>query len=182
MPRRSLAIPILIAIAVVLIDQITKSYVMANFVEGESKPVIGEFLYFQFIMNEGGAMGTRIGPSWVYTVLSIAALVLIARYFVSGQTGRLSTLIALALISGGAVGNLIDRLRFGKVVDFIDMDIPDIGFLGLYRWYTYNVADAAISVGLIVFIISLLIKQKPGVITETSADNEKLPEAGGGGS
>ncbi len=179
MPRRSLSIPILIAIMVVLLDQATKLLVMENFIEGESKSILGELLQFQFIYNEGGAMGTRIGPSWVYTVLTIVALALIIRYLVSGKSQNMPTNIALALITGGAVGNLIDRLRFGKVVDFIDMEFPDIEFLNLYRWYTYNVADASISAGLFIFVLCLLTKEKKRENPESLPDIMEIPETKG---
>ena len=176
MPRRSLSIPILIAILVILVDQATKLLIIENFLEGESVSIIGDFLYFQFIFNEGGAMGTRIGPSWIYTVLTIVALMFIVRYMVSDKSQSMPTSIALAFISGGAIGNLIDRLRFGKVVDFIDMDFPDIEFLNLYRWFTYNIADAAISIGLGIFIISLIIKERhkadPDLISELNENPE----------
>jgi len=160
MPRRNLSILLLIAILVIFVDQTSKLLIRENFQFGQSISIIGDLLYFQFIFNEGGAMGTRIGPSWVYTVLTILALVLIVRYLFSDNSRRMSVGIALALISGGAIGNLIDRLRFGKVIDFIDVDFPDIQFLKLYRWFTFNVADAAITVGLSIFIITLIFKEK----------------------
>jgi signal peptidase II len=127
--------------------------------EGQSVSILGDFLSFQFIFNEGGAMGTRIGPSWIYTVLTLLALFLIIRYLLLERSQRMSTGIAFALITGGAVGNLIDRIKYGKVVDFIDVDIPDISFLNLQRWFTFNVADAAITIGLGIFLAGLIIKE-----------------------
>lgn len=144
----------------VVLDQITKMLIIARLNNGESISVIGDFLYFQFVYNEGGAMGTRIGPSWLYTILSIAALVMITKYLFSEKVTRMSVGISLALISAGAIGNLIDRFRFGKVVDFIDVDFPDIPFLNLYRWFTFNIADAAITVGLVIFVLTLIFKDK----------------------
>jgi len=151
---------LLIAVSVVVLDQITKMLIIARLNNGESISVIGDFLYFQFVYNEGGAMGTRIGPSWLYTILSIAALVMITKYLFSEKVTRMSVGISLALISAGAIGNLIDRFRFGKVVDFIDVDFPDIPFLNLYRWFTFNIADAAITVGLVIFVLALIFKDK----------------------
>jgi signal peptidase II len=148
---------ILIAVSVVILDQLSKILIMLNMVEGQSVSVLGDFLNFQFIFNEGGAMGTRIGPSWIYTVLTLLALLLIIRYLLQERSQRISTGVALALITGGAVGNLIDRIIYGKVIDFIDVDIPDIGFLNIQRWFTFNVADAAITVGLAVFIVGLIV-------------------------
>ncbi len=179
MPRRSLSIPILTAILVILIDQASKLLIIENFTEGKSVSIIGDLLYFQFIFNEGGAMGTRIGPSWVYTVLTIAALILIVRYLFSDKSENMTTAFALSLISGGAVGNLIDRIRFGKVVDFIDLDFPDIEFLNLYRWFTFNIADAAISIGLVVFIVNIFILDRRKADSDSPVEIEEAPEIKG---
>ncbi|MEE9552749.1 MAG: signal peptidase II [candidate division Zixibacteria bacterium] len=179
MLRRSLSIPLLIAILVVLVDQASKLLIIENFFEGQSVSIIGDLLYFQFIFNEGGAMGTRIGPSWIYTILTIVALILIVRYLLFDKSENMTTAVALSLISGGAVGNLIDRIRFGKVVDFIDMDFPDIEFLNLYRWFTFNIADAAISVGLVIFIINLIIIDRRKNDSESPTEIEEIPEIKG---
>lgn len=161
MSRRHLTIFLSIILFIVVSDQISKLFILKYLQEGQSVSIIGDLLYFQFIFNEGGAMGTRIGPSWLYTIITIIALGLILRYFITERTGRFSTGLALSLISGGAIGNLVDRIRFGKVIDFVDLDFPDIRALDIYRWFTFNIADAAITVGLVIFIISLLARKNP---------------------
>ncbi len=163
MRQRSLSLYLLISILVVTLDQITKLLILNNFAEGEAASIIGDLLYFQFVYNEGGAMGTSLGPSWLYTILTLAALALIIRYFIKDRSDGSSIKVPLALIFGGAVGNLIDRIRFGKVVDFIDVDFPDIPFIGITRWWTFNIADAAITCGLVIFIVGLLLKKKQNV-------------------
>ncbi len=177
MRQRTLFLYLLISILVISLDQATKLLILNNFAEGEAVSVIGDFLFFQFVFNEGGAMGTSLGPSWLYTILTLAALILITHYFVKNKSDGPSIKIPLSLIFGGAVGNLIDRIRLGKVVDFIDVDFPDISFLGITRWWTFNVADAAITCGLVIFIIGIFLRKKQDVATvvESSApDSHQL--------
>jgi len=151
----------LIAITIIILDQLSKSYIVHNMVEGQPPvSVVGDFIRFIFVFNTGGAMGTMIGPPWLYLVLTFIALGVIIKYF--STLGPRDTLIktALALVFGGAVGNLIDRIQFGRVIDFIDVDIPDISFLNIERWYTFNIADAAITVGLVFFAVTAFISNK----------------------
>ncbi len=164
MRQRNLLLYLLISILVILLDQTTKLLILNNFAEGEAVSIIGNLLYFQFVYNEGGAMGTSLGPSWLYTILTLAALALIIWYFIKDKSDGASIKVPLALIFGGAVGNLIDRIRFGKVVDFIDADFPDIPFLGITRWWTFNIADAAITCGLVIFVVILLFRKKRNVV------------------
>jgi signal peptidase II len=167
MRQRSLFLYLLISILVILSDQATKLLILGNLAEGERVSIIGDLLYFQFVFNEGGAMGTSLGPSWIYTVLTLAALALIVRYFIKDKSDGVSIKVPLALILGGAVGNLIDRIRFGRVIDFIDVDFPDIPFLGITRWWTFNVADAAITCGLVIFVVILLFRKKRNIVPAT---------------
>jgi signal peptidase II len=160
MRKRGFLLYLLIAALVIIIDQISKSLIQLFFYEGETVSVIGDFLYFRMVYNTGGAMGTSIGPSWIYLILTVIALAIIVRYLVKTPHAAWYIKAALAMIFGGAVGNLIDRVIYGKVIDFIDMDFPDIPFLHIYRWFTYNVADAAITIGLIVFIVGILFKKE----------------------
>ncbi len=176
MRRKSLLCYLGISLVIVAADQISKLLIENHLKENQSVSVIGDLLNFHFIYNQGGAMGTSVGPSWVYAILTIAALGLIIRYFTSPQSDGAFVKLSLAMILGGAVGNLIDRLRQGKVIDFIDMDIPDIGFLHLYRWFTFNIADAAITVGLILFAISILFPKKPQDNGDANMPEPQVPE------
>jgi len=166
--RRSPSILLLVLFLVLIADQLSKLLIIEYFQEGQSLSIIGNLVRFQFIYNEGGVMGTRIGPSWIYTILTVFALILIIRFLISDKTGKMSSGIALALIAAGAIGNLIDRIRFGKVIDFIDIDIPDIHFLNIYRWFTFNVADAAITAGLAIFVIVLLFQGRQTAAPDSS--------------
>ncbi len=149
----------LLSLLVIAVDQISKSLIVTKLSEGETISVIGDFLYFQFIYNEGGAMGTRLGPSWVYLILTFLAIFIIGKYFWEASSDGKGVKIPLSIILGGAVGNLIDRIRFGKVVDFIDIDFPDIPAIHLYRWFTFNLADAAITIGLVILIAGIIFRK-----------------------
>lgn len=173
MRQRNLFLYLLISILVVILDQTTKLLIINNFAEGEAASIIGDLLYFQFVYNEGGAMGTSLGPSWLYTILTLAALALIIRYFIEDKSDGSSIKMPLTLIFGGAVGNLIDRIRYGKVVDFIDIDIPDMPFLGITRWWTFNIADAAITCGLVIFVIGFFLRNKRNV---APVDGGSMPD------
>jgi len=121
--------------------------------------VLGETVMFTLVYNQGGALGTNIGSSHYYTIISVILLPVIGYYIYRYRREPVYGW-PLAFIAGGALGNLIDRLRLGQVVDFIDVDFFDIGFLGISRWWTFNVADAAISCG-IVFLLFVTFLFRP---------------------
>lgn len=106
--------------------------------------VYGEWVRFTLVHNPGAAFGLHLGSysRWIFMVLTIVALVILGRLYSATRPGDAARAFALALVCGGAMGNLIDRLRSARgVVDFID-----IGF-GDSRWPTFNVADMAVSLG-----------------------------------
>lgn len=150
---------ILITLVIIITDQISKLLISKNLAENETVSILGDFLRFHFIYNQGGAMGTSLGPSWVYMLLTLLALALIVRYFITSKSDGALNKFSLALILGGAIGNLIDRLAYGQVIDFIDMNIPDLPFLHLYRWFIFNIADAAITFGLVLFAINMIFNK-----------------------
>jgi signal peptidase II len=170
---------------IILADQLTKIYINAKYTVGHSERILGEFLSFTFVYNSGGAFGLNFGSFWFYTFLSIIAIVVILVYFLKTPDKQKIAKLCLALVTGGAVGNLLDRIIHGQVTDFIDVNIPDIiirpftlfsfDFPGfeLYRWYIFNIADAAITVGLIGFIIYLMFQDKfdPDILS----DNQTTP-------
>ena len=106
--------------------------------------VIGEWVRFTLVYNPGAAFGLHLGQysRWIFTALTLVALVILWRLFRQTAPGDKVRLLALSLVTGGAIGNLIDRLRGAAgVVDFIDVGIGD------WRWPTFNVADMAVSTG-----------------------------------
>lgn len=154
---RSLFWAFLIILAVVGLDQVTKFWAVQNLSGQPSMHVIGDFFMLTLVYNEGGAMGTRLGSANYYLVAALFILTLIFVYIWQNRTHKTLTL-PLSLIAGGAIGNIIDRFRLGKVVDFVDIDIPNIhiGSFHLERWWTFNIADAAISCS-IVFLLAYML-------------------------
>lgn len=179
MRSRDLLIYFLIALIVIVLDQASKFAVQRLLFEGEKVSILGDLLYFRLVFNTGGAMGTRIGPSWLYLILSVVALIVIVRYYMTVPNAAWYVKTSLAMIFGGAVGNLIDRIIYGRVIDFIDMDFPDIPFLSIQRWFTYNVADAAITIGLVIFIVTVLFRKKDESAQADNAAPETANHSGG---
>lgn len=146
---------------VVLVDQATKLWAVASLTGQPPVKVFGDFLMFTLVYNEGGAMGTRIGPSTYYLIMALVVLPFVFYYiFHNRHTTAMS--LPLAFIAGGAIGNLIDRIRLGQVVDFIDVDFFNIsiGSFQLDRWWTFNVADSAISCSIVFLIIHMFFQHK----------------------
>ncbi|MGB5985284.1 MAG: signal peptidase II [Desulfobacterales bacterium] len=152
---------VLVAGAVIIADQWSKALVLAAMPLYHSKEIIPGFFHLTHVQNPGGAFGFMAGQSpWVrkllFSVVATLAVGLIF-YFYRQVPRRFRWLsFGLALILGGAVGNLIDRFRFGQVVDFLDLFIESIG-----HWPTFNVADSAISVGIAIFLIHLIFRRLP---------------------
>lgn len=125
-----------------------------------SVPVIPRFFNITHIQNPGGAFGFLANQSSslrtiVFLLISTTAVGLIFWFYKNTPKTHPWLANAFAMIFGGAIGNLIDRIRFGKVVDFIDL------YLGNFHWPAFNVADSAISIGIAIFIFHLLFKKLP---------------------
>jgi signal peptidase II len=145
---------------VVLLDQFTKLWAVTALFGQPPLRILGDFLMFSLVYNEGGAMGTRLGPSIYYLIMALIVLPFVLYYiFRNRQMPVIS--FPLAFIAGGAIGNLIDRIRFGQVVDFIDVDFFNIsiGSFRLDRWWTFNVADSAISCAIVFLIIHMFFQR-----------------------
>jgi signal peptidase II len=142
-----------LAAAVVVADQVTKAWLTSALAPGASVPVIDDLVRIVFSQNRGGLFGLLQGQAIVFAGLSIVVVGLIVAYHArSGGDPWLS--VALGLLLGGALGNLLDRVRLGYVVDFVDAG------LGNVRWYTFNVADASISFAIILLVL-LAIRPAP---------------------
>ena len=138
-----------LAAAVVAADQAVKALVLHVFAPGESREV-APFFNLVLVFNKGAAFSLFAqAPGWQTPVLTAFAIVagVVVSIFIVRSAGRTWLQLALALILGGAVGNVIDRLRFGHVVDFVDLHA-----LG-WHWPAFNVADSAISVGAVLLVL-----------------------------
>jgi signal peptidase II len=135
-----------LVVAIVIADQLTKAWLTGFLAPGASVAVVDDWLRLVFSQNRGGLFGLLQGSVLAFAALSMVVIGLIVVYH--GRAGRDPYLsVTLGLLTGGAIGNLIDRLRFGYVVDFVDAGIGDV------RWYTFNVADAAISTSIVLLLL-----------------------------
>ena len=138
-------------------DQATKFIVHRTFELNESISLINNILYLRYIKNPGIAFGISFGhPLFMLTVTTLIILIL-SYLFLKGKIAPDHELgkIAMILVLGGAIGNLIDRIRMREVIDFIDMGV------GNYRWPVYNLADTYVTVGMFVLIYILSFKTRP---------------------
>ncbi|QIK64918.1 signal peptidase II [Leucobacter viscericola] len=143
---------LLVAAAVFIADQLVKNWVVANLPEGETVPVLGEFLQWHFVRNPGAAFSMASGSTWIFTIL--AAVVVVVILWQIRRLRSISWSIFLGLLLGGVLGNLTDRLTrdpgfpVGHVIDFISTPwmIPAI----------YNIADMGIVVGMVLFVLITL--------------------------
>ncbi len=137
---------------VVFLDQLTKAWVLTSFQLYESKEVIPGLFNLVYVTNSGAAFSILADVNSIWThyfflgVGAVAVVGLTVARFRMRKENRMYG-VALALICGGAVGNLIDRLRFGSVVDFLDF------YLNGYHWPAFNIADSAICIGAGIFLI-----------------------------
>jgi signal peptidase II len=135
--------PVLVVVA--LVDVVTKAIAVRTlWPQRVPHDLLGSVVRFTLVYNPGAAFGLHVGPQsrWIFTGLTIVALVILGRLYVATTRGDVPRVLALALVCAGAVGNLLDRLRSDLgVVDFLDVGIGDS------RWPTFNVADMAVSAG-----------------------------------
>jgi signal peptidase II len=148
-----------ILIAVVAADVATKALaVNALEVQRVPREVVGEYLRFTLVYNPGAAFGLHVGEHsrWVFLALTVGALIILGRLFVSASEKDRARIVSLALVCGGAIGNLIDRIRHQRgVVDFLDVGVGDV------RWPTFNIADMAVSIGAFMLAIVLWAEDRP---------------------
>lgn len=149
------------------LDQLTKWWVLQTMTLGESVPVLGSFFKLTYIHNPGAVFGIRLGNPYLHLLLACVALIV-----VGGLLWRISpedrlAAIGLTLVLGGAIGNIIDRVRFGVVIDFLDFGI------GTARWWVFNLADTCVSVGtaLLIFAFGITSKHRKTVYNRDSSKN-----------
>jgi signal peptidase II len=157
--RRRWLLFTLIAVAVIAGDQLTKAWIVDNVEPGRGFRVLGEWLAFVYGRNSGILFGMVPQSAGAFAVVSLVVIVLIVAYHAKAGRGIVMTL-ATSLLLGGAIGNLVDRLRYGSVVDWIDMGI------GSARFWTYNIGDAAITTAILMIIATAIFP----VIAEWGSD------------
>ncbi len=144
---------------VIMLDQLSKWWVLSALVPGERVPVIEPFWYWTLAFNEGAAFSFLADGGgwqrWFFTLLAVVISVVLAVWLQRTPRRDWRTALPLALIIGGAVGNLIDRLHAGRVTDFV------LVYLGDWAYPAFNVADSAICVGAVLLIAFSLFAGKP---------------------
>ncbi len=180
-----------LALAVVITDQLSKAFVDADFRPAWTRgptpgydaptPVLGDNVRIAKSYNEGGIFGLFGEAAPILAIASLAVIAFIVYYQARhGWRSRLLT-VALGLLLGGALGNFIDRVRFGYVIDFVDMGVGDL------RWYTFNVADASISTAIVALVTIGLLGDRSGRRSSESPEEDRggvtaatpTPEPGG---
>jgi signal peptidase II len=146
--KRSLILLVTIAGFILALDWWTKRWATDNLAGRAPVNLVGEFVRFTYTRNSGVAFGLGAGVRFPYYLFSIVAAIVILYLFVRQRVPSLSRQVALALILGGALGNLVDRLKSGEVVDFIE-----IGW-GRWHWPVFNVADSAVTIGVVLFALA----------------------------
>ena len=147
---------IIIIVSIIALDQWSKWAIKTSFNLYQSKPVIQDLLHFTYVTNDGMAFGLSFpGGKQVLLIMTILLTGFIVGFLWKEKNGHPLIKYGLALILSGAIGNLIDRMLYGKVVDFLDL------MIGNFHWYIFNIADSSVTIGMILFIIhSIYIERK----------------------
>jgi signal peptidase II len=146
---------------IIVADQLTKWLIMSRFGLYEIKAIVPGFFNLTYLHNTGAAFGllANANPAWrpyFFIGIALGALVFVFFAFLQYRHRSVVYVFAFSFIGGGAVGNLIDRVRFGSVVDFLDF------YVSTYHWPAFNVADSAIVVGVGLFLLGSLIDKDGG--------------------
>ena len=160
----------LIGGGIIILDQVTKFYVQKALRLHESVVVVDGFFSLTYIRNPGAAFGffatqTSEFRSVFFLTVSAVALTLLVFFFLQAPKDDVCALIAISLLFGGAIGNLLDRLRLGEVVDFLDF------YVDQFHWPAFNVADSAITIGISLLMFNLFWQKK-----EVAPQISEVPE------
>lgn len=169
MKAQSYLKPLLTMFAVIIADQLTKWWIMAAFDPLETKAIVPGFFNLTYITNTGAAFGMFAGEQTIWRqvfFVGVAVLALVVLFFAYKQLKDQGWyfVYAIGLIAGGATGNVIDRLCYGAVVDFLDFYIKS------YHWPAFNVADSAITVGVVLFLLGNVLTGNQDKIVPDKAE------------
>lgn len=139
-----------LATAVLVVDQLTKAWLVSFLAPGERVQVVGDYVRLVHTQNTGALFGLFRDQAMFFAIVSVGVVAAIVWFHrTSGRNTLLS--VALGLLLGGALGNMADRFRIGYVVDFVDVGLGDL------RFYTFNVADSAISLAILLLLVSAFV-------------------------
>lgn len=166
MTKRRVALLAVTALAIVVVDQVTKAMVRSSFEIGESHPVVPGLLWLTRVHNTGAAFGMFRGQQWFLIAVAVIVLCVIAWTAVRVKPESAIARLALAMIAAGALGNLIDRVVLGGVTDFFDLG-----------WFpVFNVADMSLDVGVALLVWWLLLSPEHRHSRATAADVDAVAD------
>lgn len=163
-------IPLLVAIFITVSDQFTKQLVRDSFFLGESRVIIDGFFSLTYVRNTGAAWGMFGGQNMWLSLLSIVMLAIMVIFRRSFLSDTWDHKVALGLMVGGIVGNLLDRVRLAYVTDFLDF------YIGHSHWPAFNIADSGICIGVGIYVLTSLKASRQPTSTE---DKGRTAEASG---
>ena len=137
-----------LAPAILALDQITKLLVVDNMQRGQTIPVLGSFFRLTYTHNRGAAFGLDLGSPAIHTLVSLVALGILVWLFWNLPAKATVLRLALILVLGGALGNIVDRIRLLEVIDFFDFGIGE-----QWRWPIFNIADSFVTIGIVILAI-----------------------------
>lgn len=139
-----------IAFSLFMLDRVTKGYFYASLTPGQSIPVVPNIFHMTLVLNDGAAFGIFGGLNSLFKVFSLAAVAAIIYFAWKHEEKGYMIYTALALILGGAIGNLVDRVVYGFIIDFIDLRV----------WPVFNIADSAITAGFLILAFNIIASGK----------------------
>jgi len=143
------------AASILVLDQVSKAIMASRLLLGRPVPLLGDFVRLTLVHNTGAAFGLFPGSRLPFILISILAIGVVLYLFARAAYHGLMNRILLGCILGGALGNLVDRIRWGRVVDFIDVGV------GTLRWPVFNVADSAVTLGVILLAWNISRSSRP---------------------
>lgn len=149
-----ISISLFVTLAILILDQVTKAFISKTMSVGDSYSVIPGFLNITSHRNTGAAWGILSGKMSFFFIVTIIVLCLLIFFYIKEAKGNFWMQVAISLLFAGALGNFIDRMRNGEVVDFIDT------YIFGYDFPIFNVADASLTVGVILILILIIFDSK----------------------
>lgn len=167
---------IIVILLAIILDQLSKIIVAANLPQLGTLPLIEDVLHFTYVENRGAAFGMLADHRWIFMILSVAGIAALVVWLILEKPKSRWLQLAVSLIIGGGIGNMIDRIRLGYVIDFIDCRFID--------FYVFNIADSCVCVGCAIFLVAVIADEvkttklaKAKAKTEKNGENaEEVPE------
>lgn len=141
------------ALLVFVLDQLSKVWVMTHLSINQTHPVLDGFFRITYVRNPNSVFGISLGANFPYVLISLVASLFILILLLREK--RLNFIVAYGLILGGALGNMVDRIRWGEVVDFLDF-----GFSERVRWAVFNLSDLSVTIALILLFVLFLLEER----------------------